>query len=305
MSDMSTEVEQALLRLEAAIANTDNRVENQAIVQLQILSAIQGLEPQQQALSVCNTPAHAERLAALEAAALAKPLMVDADYPAPHYLAPDRHWSLLLRELAPDHYSVWQDCYDNAIAHYTSDMAASCSTWDNRFAVAFRDYLSLFAQGNLLDIGCGTQEIPVYLEGYPTDLLRGLEPREPATEAAFEIRMGVNEFLPWSDASFQTVCNATSLDHVIDIEKSIDESARVLGEGGRFVIWYAHISDADKPLGPSETAGNPIEALDSFHLFHINDAWFMPMMLRRFRLIDRRTFQSGSFSHVFAAYEKR
>lgn len=287
------------------LGNIENAAANADALIKQTLAAIQSVEARLAAMDgrltdIGNTNA---RLAALEAAALACDAYADAGFPAPVFLEGRNNWRLLLEGLAPGLFPLWLRLYEASLPHYSTSIEASCSTWENRFAVAFRDYVRLFARGYILDVGCGTLACPVYLEGYPASFLRGVDPREPAGPTAFPIACGVNEYLPYGDAGFQTVINATSLDHVIDMERSLEETARVLGDKGRFLIWYADIANSPPPPSPRDM--DAAAPADDFHLFHIGDDWFLPLLDKRFRVIDRRRYPSGGFSHVFAAYEKR
>ncbi len=252
-----------------------------------------------------QTEKHDIRLAAIETASLAKQRNISKPARTPSEIKSLPHWSESLSINYPELFPLWQKLYNAALPFYSESIEASCSTWENKFAMGFRDYLNIFADGYLLDVGSGILKRPVYLEGFPADLLRGIDPREVDEKAEFKILVGVNEFLPWKNDSFQTVCNATSLDHVIDMNKSLDETARVLSTGGKFVIWYAHVNGAPPPP-KTPIAGDDGEprGTDEFHIFHINDDWFMPMLNDRFTLIDRRIFDLGGFSHVFACYEK-
>jgi SAM-dependent methyltransferase len=299
--------------LQGLLANVQNRADNSEILVKQCLGVLHGVAaslPQIQAAAAkagaaASGSANDIRLAALETAALGAPPPEQAGGPPqPRPGADD--WRTQLAAFSPRRFETWIKLYEAALPFYEESVEASCSTWNNKYAVAFRDYVRIFARGHVLDVGSGVLPCPVYLEGYPPELLQGLDPRAAASAASFPIAAGVNEFLPFEDASFQTVCNATSLDHVIDLERALDESARVLCEGGRLLLWYAHIPDAPPPPrepGPEEAA--EIAPLDQFHLFHLNDDWFLPMLEGRFRIMDRRVYTVGGFSHVFAAYEKR
>lgn len=289
---------------------TGGAVEQDERTSLDLLStALQRIESQLATLrKTQDMPASGElsmRLAALEAAAIGRTYASEPDGPEPGVLKQD-DWRKLLSVSYPSLFNLWLKLYESALPHYSESIEASCSTWENRFAVAFRDFLRIHAGGYLLDVGSGTLACPVYLEGYPAKLVYGLDPRPAESETAFPIVVGVNEFLPFADNSFRTVCNATSLDHVIDLEKALEETSRVLTEDGRFVIWYAHLPDAPPPSPEPrrDKNGMPV-GVDQFHLFHLNDAWFLPMVDRHFALVDRRVYSVGSFSHVFAAYRKR
>ncbi len=97
-------------------------------------------------------------------------------------------------------------------------------------AELFGCFLAPLLHGTVLDIGCGPQPVPSYLANYPTESIAGLDPL--AAPHPFVFHHGVAEFLPWDDASFDLVITATSLDHVLLLDRSIDEFRRVLKPGG-------------------------------------------------------------------------
>lgn len=298
----------AIGQLAGLTANIGNLAGNADLMIKQLLGSVNGIATDIVTLKQHNpqpvaTPGNDMRLAALETAALLKVIPLTADFAEPVFRDGFDAWEALLAERYPHLFDIWHKLYLTALPHYEESIEASCSTWSNKFAVAFRDYVKIFAEGYVLDIGSGILNCPVYLEGYPARLLRGLDPRRVADKSDFPIATGVNEFLPWDDASFQTVVNGTSLDHVVDVDRSLDETARVLGKGGKFVIWYAHIENSPPPPDVDPKLAQPVIGVDEFHLFHIDDKWLLPKLSKRFDLIDRRIFPSGGFSHVFAAYE--
>ncbi len=289
------------------LANLENAASNADILHKQSLVAVQSLQPRLAAIERrFNETAAADnnaRLAALEAAALTRQWDVSGNFNPPVFQSGRSDWKALLAAHKPQLFESWLRSYEMALPHYNKSIEGSCSTWNNRFAVAFRDYLKLYARGYVLDVGSGTLSMPVYLAGYPESRARGLEPRPIDGKTDLQIMCGVNEFIPFADDSFQTVCNATSLDHVIDLDTALAETARVLSDDGLFVVWYAHVPDAAPPSDKPRVNDRGEEAgVDEFHLFHINDDWFLPMIERHFRVIDRRVYPVGSFSHVFAAY---
>lgn len=288
------------------LANLENAAANADILRKRALDGVQALGPRLTSIERRLGESHigdiSLRLAALEAAALANPRSYDAAPRPPVFKLGFDRWKELLSGRYPELYPHWLKLYEHALPHYNTSVEASCSTWNNRFAVAFRDYVKIFGRGYLLDVGSGTLNIPVYLAGYPLSFTRGLDPRPPETHTELHISCGVNEFIPYADESFQTVCNATSLDHVIDLDRSLSETARVLSSDGLFVIWYAHLPGSPPPPSVTDSSASGV---DDFHLFHINDEWFMPTLDRYFHVVDRRVYPVGSFCHVFAAYRKR
>ena len=203
----------------------------------------------------------------------------------------------------PAVFKHWYAAFQNGAACYTEARSSNCSTLGNSVARTFRDYLSLFAKGAILDIGCGPYGDPGYLVGLPNEQLTGLEPLDVINEERFPIIRGVNEFLPWPDQSFDTVVTATSLDHVLDLRKALSESHRVLKADGLYVLWYADVEGADNILAKPPAKQ---KAIDKYHLFHIDESWFSDAIGEWFDLVDYRRFQhDGPVADVFAVYRPR
>lgn len=243
---------------------------------------------------------HSQAFNGLETAALSRPVSQTkrkrpepvADYDSDQVLQQ-------VEDHKPDLYDTWKSLFDAAGGDYVAAPNRNCSTWTSAVARAFRSYVRLHCQGQMLDIGCGPYANPVYLQGLSADRLSAVEPLELVGEPRFPVYRAVNEFLPFEDKSFQTVVNATSLDHCIDLERALDETARVLDTGGVFILWYANVKGAVNPV--TDFAG----PADTYHLFHTDDDWFLPMLDMRFETIDRRVFPASENSDdVFAVYRK-
>ena len=203
-----------------------------------------------------------------------------------------------LKELEPRIYPVWLRLFENGLAEYresTEEESASLSVWEHQYARVFGAYVGVFSSGRLLDIGSGAKRIPSYLAGYPTDLLSLLDPLEAEIAFPCEFARGFNEFLPWSDASFDTVISGTSLDHVLSLEKSLEEVVRVLRPGGHYVVWLASVPGSP----PYEPNAPEFEPPDRFHLFHFDRAWIEPLFARYFDFVDITVITYAGFDHVF------
>lgn len=203
-----------------------------------------------------------------------------------------------LERLDPKIFPIWRQLFENDTQSYDkegAELAASASVWQHQYARIFGAYLSLFASGRVLDIGAGVVGIPSYLAGIPEEHISLLDPREPKFESRCEFVRGFNEFLPWADGAFDTVVSGTSLDHVLSLEKSLSEVARVLAPGGRYVVWLASIPNA-APYRPDDPAYEPV---DQFHLFHFDRAWIEPLFSRYFDFADITVIPQVGFDHVF------
>ena len=205
-----------------------------------------------------------------------------------------------LKELEPRIYPVWLRLFENGLAEYREcverkEKSASLSVWEHQYARVFGAYVGVFSSGRLLDIGSGARCIPSYLAGYPMDLLSLLDPLEAEIDFPCEFARGFNEFLPWPDASFDTVISGTSLDHVLSLEKSLEEVVRVLRPGGHYVVWLASIPGSP----PYEPNAPEFEPPDRFHLFHFDRAWIEPLFARYFNFVDITVIPYVGFDHVF------
>ena len=129
-----------------------------------------------------------------------------------------------LEPLAPRAFALWREALDaNAVA-YEGLPVDSCSVAAHPGAARFQQFAQQHLKGYVLDVGCGPQPLPLYLAGYPTDRISGLDPLSPADQHPFDFASGVAEFLPWEDAQFDTVIAATSLDHVLLLDRALDEN---------------------------------------------------------------------------------
>lgn len=246
------------------------------------------------------------RLAALEAAALQHQGWLkgyDQTPPAPLAGYDGANALDQLKARDPVTFEHWIGPFQSGGAIYLEAQSDNCSTFSSTMARAFRDYLSLYAKGAILDIGCGPHASPAYLKGFPRNQVTGLEPLELAADPDFQVVRGVNEFLPWADNSFSTIVNATSIDHVMDLERSLEETHRVLSEDGVFVLWFGAVSGS-----PDYTKIAPADRVpvDSAHLFHISEDWFLPLIDRYFELVDIRYFPADpTTTDVFSVFRPR
>jgi len=96
----------------------------------------------------------------------------------------------------------------------------------------------------VLDVGCGEGQLARRIAGLGTQVV-GLDPTRAQIEAAMH-RGGAafvrarGELLPLSGGAFDAVVLCVALEHIDPFEPAIDEVARVLVPGGRFVLFLAH-----------------------------------------------------------------
>lgn len=133
-------------------------------------------------------------------------------------------------------------------------------------ADARRDALSL-AQGDVLEIGAGTGlNIPSYPRAGITRLVL-TEPHEPmrrqieakagAAPAPVEVVDAAVERLPFDDATFDTVTGTLVLCEADDPAAAVDEIARVLKPGGRY-LFLEHVRSDDPALARTQDRWAPV-----------------------------------------------
>lgn len=158
------------------------------------------------------------------------------------YLASESSFSFdykgLLAELGWREFIKWSLAQNSGLVSYTLLPQASLSDEDNPGGVAFSRYiLAQRTTGEVVvDVGCGPLTWPSY---FPKDWRNktavGIDPFESRFAGRFV--NGTGEFIPLKNASVDNVLAATSLDHTLDIRKTLKEAARILRLGGRLIIW--------------------------------------------------------------------
>jgi len=110
--------------------------------------------------------------------------------------------------------------------------AAASNIHYERHLVRLRDVLAN-ASGTVLDVGCDDPEIGASLFPPAVNYI-GLDPF-CSRETPFRL-IGVGEYLPFRDASLNGVLFNTSLDHIHDWHRALDEAHRVLLPGGKLYL---------------------------------------------------------------------
>ncbi len=210
----------------------------------------------------------------------------------------ENQW-LRLRSRAPDAFPHFLSTFKGAEKHYDEDPTQRCSLSSHGEAALFGEFLKPYSSGAILDIGCGPYGRPVYLDGVPSKRVFGVDPLAPRKAPDFTFRQAFGEFLPWADDSFDTIVSATTLDHFFLLDLGMDEVKRCLKPGGFFVCWIAVFEGAPK-YDPVKSTGKPV---DDEHLFHIDRAWFDPMMIER-GLVPTETLSfEQPFRYDFFVYQ--
>jgi len=195
----------------------------------------------------------------------------------------------------PEVFAAWRERLEATREALAISDTGNLANAADAYSTLFRAFVEHYAVGALLDVGCGPVSKPFYLSSYPSSLVSGIEPLPLKHRADIEVIQAISEYLPWPDRSFSTVISATSLDHCISLDRSIDEMIRVLRPDGRILLWVGSNpgSPPYRPLDP-----NFVPA-DRFHLFHFDTSWFEPMLESRFTVADRVKLDRAAYSHVF------
>ncbi len=186
-----------------------------------------------------------------------------------------------LDALVPKASKLWRKMLNVNSEDYKGLPTDSCSVKGHPMAELFRYFLGPYLTGGtVLDIGCGPQPIPSYLEGYPIELIAGIDPLLPESKHPFQFAQGVAEFLPWDNDAFNMVIAATSLDHVLLPDRVFEEIDRVLRPDGRFIIWTSFVEGAEK----YDPYSVDIKPVDKYHIFHFEKEWFEELLSKHFHI---------------------
>lgn len=200
-----------------------------------------------------------------------------------------------LQALHPAAYEVWIKAFDEGRRAYELNPVENLSVEGHRDAEVFRAFIAPYMSGSVLDIGCGPQEMPVYLRGFNLDRVAGLDPLAGHPRRQMEFCQGFAEFLPWEDEQFDVVLFATSLDHVLSLEKTLDEVCRVLRSGGKCIVWAGLIPGS----ALYEPDREPVSAVDEYHLFHFSEETLLETFRSRFELFESCTYYEYNGFYVF------
>ena len=220
--------------------------------------------------------------------------------------------------LPEDLLAAWHITQLHSLPLYEDNRRDSCSHAGRADVQAFRDFMDLDGK-DVLDIGSGSFTLPGYVEGENYRRFVGLDPIPAKAAPAFEFYCGMAELLPFEDESFDVVIAATSIDHVLDLERSLREIHRVLRPGGKFYFWGALYSEeqvvhvtmpttrfweafrrAPRALGASDAADAHLRTQSRLSRrldeFASREADFEPLLLDRFhfRHLDRRMIEDAS-----------
>jgi SAM-dependent methyltransferase len=138
---------------------------------------------------------------------------------------------VLGEELWERHATWWQEGYsEGADAEYEEQILPLAETL-------------LAGARRVLDLGCGEGQLTRRLGRQGAQVV-GLDPTanqiEEARRRGGSFVRGRGEQLPCATASFDAVVVCVALEHIDPFEPAVEEIARVLSSGGRFVAFLAH-----------------------------------------------------------------
>jgi SAM-dependent methyltransferase len=205
-----------------------------------------------------------------------------------------------LQRLAPQAFAAWKELLEVNARAYDGFPLNSCSISGHEMAEEFRAFVKPYLRGAVLDVGCGPQPTPYYLRDYPPELIAGVDPLPPTAGHPFVFVQTLAEFLPWDDRTFSAVVVATSLDHVLLLDRALAEFHRVLRDDGHLLLWVTHLPGAAKydPYRPD------IRKVDDYHLFHFDRPWFEEAMSELFAANETVSFP-GQETSWFYSYRPR
>lgn len=205
-----------------------------------------------------------------------------------------------LERKVPKAYKIWKQLFENGKQVYIEDPSNNLLVDESRWAETFDAFGSLNWKktGWLLDIGCGIQEIPSYLKKYPIEYIVGMDPLLPVKKHSFYFVQGIAEYIPFKDESFDYVTSVTSLDHVLLLDKALEEIHRVLKKDGKLLLWIGETENTEV-YNPYREDVAPV---DMYHLFHVHPSWFEPLM-KKCSFVKESHYQDRWGNH-FYAYRK-
>lgn len=210
-----------------------------------------------------------------------------------------QQWKKLERQY-PKVFEKFKNVFEAGEKNYLDDPVGRLSIDDHSEAQKFKNFISPYIKGRVLDIGCGPQPKPSYLANIENSQISGLDPIAPKKKHPFDFVQGFGEYLPWAAKSFSSVVLATTLDHYCDLDAGLDEIMRVLKPGGYLLAWITETEGA-----PAYHAADPdLSYADEEHLYHIDTAWLFPMLEKRGLVKFEEMRFSRPFKYVFFVYKK-
>lgn len=130
----------------------------------------------------------------------------------------------------------WRSVQDEAETSYATRTQGHFSVDTYAPAQDFGAIVSQFS-GEWLDVGCGKLAWPIYMRAAEEIAFFGIDPMPFLVTRDFPFVRGLGDFLPFSEACFDGVMFASSLDHCIVPLQALEEAHRVLRPGGTLLVW--------------------------------------------------------------------
>lgn len=168
------------------------------------------------------------------------------------------------------------------------DPLVAVTTRERTFKKRLIDQAGIAPAAQVLDLGCGTGTLAVWLKrAVPGARITGLDgdpevlsrAKRKAERAGLDIRFdrGLSFDLPYADACFDSVLSSLFFHHLTrpDKERTIKEIVRVLKPGGQL-----HVADWGKPSDPlMRLLIYPVQWLDGFDTTQDNFEGRLPALL--------------------------
>jgi SAM-dependent methyltransferase len=154
-----------------------------------------------------------------------------------------------------ERWNLWEALQANGESAYEIDPPNNLSVGEREDVRAFARFAQL--EGRVLDVGCGPQVLPSYAPRQDGEFV-GIDPLLGEQPRRFAFVKGIAEYLPFTDAAFDRVLFATSIDHVLSPRRAVAEAARVTKPGGTVVVW---VSEPVAPRSPRRRAGAAVRML--------------------------------------------
>jgi ubiquinone/menaquinone biosynthesis C-methylase UbiE len=172
---------------------------------------------------------------------------------------------------------------------------------------------------HVLEVGCGTGAVTRALAGWPgVAEAVGVDPSQLFVARARELAQGIPNLtfvegdgraLPFEDASLDVVVFHTSLCHVPEPERALEEAVRVVRPKGSLVVFDGDYATTTVALGEAD----PLQACaEAFMGFAVHDRWLvrrLPTLARaagvaEVRLRSHAYLESPEAGYMLAVVER-
>lgn len=174
---------------------------------------------------------------------------------------------------------LWEKLQQNGMLSYTKAPELNLAVGMRKDATSFGEFCGL--SGLILDVGCGPQPLPSYLPKKRGIEVVGVDPLVGDQPRGFNFVQAIGEYLPFRKDFFDHVLFATSLDHMMDPKRSLDEARRCLKIGGCLNLWLNHEEENQDFSKESKLGRWPILVRKGMRTF-LRGGWIATLGWRRF-----------------------